>query len=48
MGVGCVDDGVQLDTSADGDGEGRIEVHGNAMIDRESLNRAQRRAQGRE
>jgi len=42
-----VDDGVQLDTSADGDGEGRIEVHGNALIDRESLNRAQRRSQGK-
>jgi preprotein translocase subunit SecA len=42
-----VDDGVQLDTSADGDGEGNIQVHGNALIDRESLNRAQRRSQGK-
>lgn len=42
-----VDDGVQLDTSADGSGEGNIQVHGNALIDRESLNRAQRRSQGK-
>ena len=39
-----VDDGVQLAKDADDDDEGRIEVHGNAMINRESLNRAQRRS----
>jgi hypothetical protein len=42
-----VDDGVQLDTTADGDGEGNIQVHANAMINRESLNRAQRRSQNK-
>jgi len=42
-----VDDGVQLDTSADGQGEGHIEVHAPAAINRDSLNRAQRRARER-
>jgi len=42
-----VDDGVQLDTSADGEGEGHIEVHAPAAINRESLNRAQRRSRER-
>ncbi len=42
-----VDDGVQLDTTDDGSGEGNIQVHAPAAINRESLNRAQRRAQGK-
>ena len=42
-----VDDGVQLSKNANDPDEGNIEVHANAMIDRESLNRAQRRAQGK-
>ncbi|RYX86682.1 hypothetical protein EON83_00440 [bacterium] len=42
-----VDDGVQLAKDANDGDEGNIEVHGNALINRESLNRAQRRAQGK-
>ncbi|BCM89145.1 protein translocase subunit SecA [Abditibacteriota bacterium] len=42
-----VDDGVQLAKNANDGDEGNIEVHANATINRESLNRAQRRAQGK-
>ncbi len=42
-----VEDGMQLVKDANDGDEGNIEVHANAAINRDSLNRAQRRAQGK-